>query len=211
MIKRLFDLLIAVMLLSVLLPVCLCIAVAVVIDSKGPVFYRGVRAGRNGIPFKIFKFRTMVVNAELLGGGTTALRDPRITRVGAVLRKFKLDEFPQILNVLKGDMSLVGPRPELLQYAERYNNEEKKILSVRPGITDFSSIEFHSLDECVGAVDADRIYEETVLPRKNLLRIKYVEEQSLRLDITIIAKTAYVIIRKVLKTLHRGGAKVWII
>ena len=196
MLKRVFDIFFTLVFLLLLMPVFWVIALAVVFDSKGPIFYRGMRSGLNGAPFKIFKFRTMVINAEQVGGGTTALRDPRITKVGGFLRRYKLDELPQVFNVLKGDMSLVGPRPELPQYTEQYNDKEKKILSVKPGITDYSSIKFSSLDERVGAVNADRVYEEEIYPIKNQLRLQYVQEQSFLTDMKILFRTIAVIIKK---------------
>ncbi len=140
----------------------------------------------------------MVVDAEKIGGGTTALKDSRITRLGKFLRKYKLDELPQVLNVIKGDMSIVGPRPELAQYTGLYKGEELVILSVRPGITDYSSMKFSALDEVVGAGDADRVFEETVLARKNGLRIRYVRERTFSGDIKIILQTLCLIFRKAL-------------
>jgi len=152
----------------------------------------------SGRQFRIWKFRTMVVNAEKIGGGTTALNDFRIFRFGGLLRKYKLDELPQIFNVIKGDMSLVGPRPELPQYTEQYEGDELLILSVRPGITDYSSMKFNALDEVVGAGDADRVFEDTVLTRKNELRIKYVKERTFFGDIKLILQTLGLIFRKAL-------------
>lgn len=134
-IKRLVGLGLAIPLLIALCPVLLVIAVAVTVDSGRPVFYRGERGGLGGGPFRIFKFRTMVVDAERIGGGTTALADPRTTRVGAFLRKTKVDEFPQLLNIIRGEMCFVGPRPELLRYTRAYHGVERYILQVRPGIT----------------------------------------------------------------------------
>jgi lipopolysaccharide/colanic/teichoic acid biosynthesis glycosyltransferase len=187
--KRAFDLLVCGLALPFLLPLLAVLAVIIKLDSPGPVLYRPLRAGRHGKPFRIFKLRTMVVDAERRGGGTTALDDERILRSGVWLRRYKLDELPQVLNVLRGEMSLVGPRPELLQYAEQYQGEELLILTVRPGITDYSSIEYRDLDRHVGAHDADRVYEERVLPNKNRLRVKYVKERSFWGDIGIIVKT----------------------
>jgi lipopolysaccharide/colanic/teichoic acid biosynthesis glycosyltransferase len=198
MLKRLFDLLVCIAASPVLIPVFAIIALLIKIDSRGAVFYRGIRTGRFGRPFRIFKFRTMIPEAERAGGGTTALRDPRITRVGGVLRKYKLDELPQILNVIKGEMSLVGPRPELPEYTREYRGDEELILSVRPGITDHSSILFSSLDEHVGEVDADAVFEKDILPEKNRLRIKYVREQSFRTDLAIIARTFHVVLSKMI-------------
>lgn len=189
MAKRIFDLLAASIGLIALSPVMLLIAVAIKLGSPGPVFYRGVRTGRYGRPFRIFKYRTMVPNAEALGGGSTAKDDPRITRIGRFLRRHKLDELPQLLNVIQGEMSIVGPRPELPQYTSQYQGEELQILSVRPGITDYASMEFVYLGDILGNEEPDRVYEEKVRPIKNALRIRYVKEQSLRNDIAIILRT----------------------
>mgnify|MGYP000889102916 CR=1 FL=1 len=187
--KRLIGLLVAVPLLVVLSPVFALIAIAIMLDSRGPVFYRGERGGLNGRTFRIFKFRTMIPDAERVGGGTTALGDPRITRVGAFLRKTKMDEFPQLLNIIRGEMCFVGPRPELVRYTSQYSGSERYITLVRPGITDFSSIEFISLDEVVGSGDADDVYERKVLQRKNQLRIKYVEQMSPWTDLKLFGAT----------------------
>ena len=195
--KRLFDLSLCLISLPIVLPFFLLITLAIKLNSQGPVFYRGVRAGRNGLSFRIFKFRTMVVDAEKIGSGTTALNDPRITCEGRFLRKFKLDELPQIFNVIKGDMSLVGPRPELLEYAALYKGEEKIIMSVRPGITDYSSIRFSSLDERVGNVNANKVFNEKVLPERTALRLKYVKERTFMGDIKLIFLTFRVIIGKI--------------
>lgn len=187
--KQAFDRVCAFSGLILLAPVLFTIAIAIKLTSSGPVFYRGVRAGQFGKPFRIYKFRSMVPEAENLGGGTTALKDPRITMVGAVLRRHKLDELPQLINILKGDMSLVGPRPELLQYTSQYRPGESCILDVKPGITDFSSIEIWSLDEKVGHVDADKVYEDTILQKKNALRVKYVKERTFWIDTKLILAT----------------------
>jgi len=194
--KRIFDFTLALVLLLLFWPVLLVIAVVVALDSPGPVLYRGVRGGYRGKPFRIVKFRSMVVNAEDIGGGTTRLRDPRITRAGAWLRRHKLDELPQLFNVVMGDMSFVGPRPELLRYTEKYQGREKNILTVRPGITDLASLRFHSLDEWVGAGDADRTYEEQILEEKNALRIQYAETRSFGLDLKILWRTLITVIHR---------------
>ena len=196
--KRIFDINACLFALPILLPLFAVMAISIKVNSPGPVFYRGSRIGLGGKPFGIFKFRTMVVDAEKIGGGTTALKDPRITSIGNFLRKYKLDELPQIFNVIKGDMSLVGPRPELQQYTNQYKGEEMLILSVRPGITDYSSMKFSALDEVVGAGDADRVFEETVLARKNELRIRYVKEHTFFGDIKLILQTLCLIFRKAL-------------
>lgn len=194
--KRLCDLVLAAILLVLLLPFGLLVAVGIKLVSPGPVFYRGQRTGWKGRPFRIFKFRTMIVDADQKGGGTTALDDPRVFRLGRFLRRTKLDELPQLLNVVLGDMSFVGPRPELLRYTNCYSEEEREILSVRPGITDPSSIRFSSLDEVVGSRDADRAYEEVVLPQKNRMRLVYVRTRSFWGDWRIVAQTIMCVLRK---------------
>ena len=141
-IKRIIDFMLGIFFLFPLLPIYLIIAVAIIVETGLPVFYRAERGGYQNVSFRIFKFRSMVKNADKIGGGTTALNDPRITKVGDFLRKTKLDETPQLFNILKGDMSFIGPRPELLRYTDHYTEKEKHIMDVRPGITDYSSIEF---------------------------------------------------------------------
>jgi lipopolysaccharide/colanic/teichoic acid biosynthesis glycosyltransferase len=187
--KRSLDLVAVVIGVTVLLPVLVLIAVLVWLDSPGGVFYRGIRSGKKGQAFRIFKFRTMVLDADRVGGGSTAKDDPRITRIGRVLRKYKLDELPQLFNVLRGEMSVIGPRPELPEYTRLYEGDESIILSVRPGITDHASLEFFQLSEVLGHVDADRAYEEQVRPAKNALRVKYVKEQSMAGDLHILLRT----------------------
>lgn len=206
-VKPAIGIVLAVPLLVVLAPVLAIIALAIVLDSGLPVVYRAERGGFHGRPFRILKFRTMIKDADKIGGGTTALADPRITRVGKFLRRTKLDEFPQLLNIIRGEMCFIGPRPELLRYTEQYRGLERYILGVRPGITDFSSIEFINLDEVVGTGDADSAYEQHVLQRKNQLRIKYVAKMSpltdLRLFLTTVARAVMGVLRQVFK----GGAQ----
>ena len=194
--KRIVDVLASTAGLILLAPLFVFIAIEIKLDSPGPALYLGKRIGLNGKQFWIYKFRTMHVNREKAGGDTTALNDPRITRIGSFLRRFKLDELPQLINVLKGEMSLVGPRPELSHYTDRYTMEEKQILSVKPGITDLSSVKFSALDERVGAVDADVVFERTILPEKNRLRLQYVRERSFFLDMKIAADTLRAIARR---------------
>ncbi len=165
-------------------------------DSKGPVFYQGIRVGKQGKLFRPYKFRTMIEGAEKLGGSTTAESDPRITKVGRFLRKYKIDEFPQLINVLKGEMSFVGPRPELEEHVRCYNEEEKIILTVKPGMTDYACIRFISLDKVVGKKDADEIYIKNVRSEKNRLRVKYAENHSFLEDLKIIIKSLFVIFKK---------------
>ena len=194
--KRAFDITVSLTLLLLTLPVGLVIAIGILVASPGPIFYLGVRTGLNNSSFRIKKFRTMIVDAERKGGGTTALGDKRVFPFGKLLRRYKLDELPQLLNVLSGEMSLVGPRPELPAYTKRYTTEELTILSVPPGITDLSSIRFSSLDETVGAHDADRVFEETVLPEKNRLRLHYALTHSFVGDLKILFMTVWCILRK---------------
>ena len=195
-IKRWIGVILAIILILILWPFYLIIAAAVAIEDGFPVFYRPQRGGYKNKPFRIFKFRTMVKNADKIGGGTTALNDPRITKVGNFLRKTKLDETPQLFNIIAGTMSFIGPRPELLRYTEKYEGDEKLILQVRPGITDFSSIEFINLDEIVGQGNADEMYEKYVLKKKNQLRIKYAKEVSLTTDVTLFTKTVWRVVEK---------------
>lgn len=194
--KRTFDIVLSVLGLVVLAPVLAAIALAIKLTSPGEIVYRGLRTGRNGKPFQILKFRSMVPGAEALGGSTTGKDDPRVTRIGRILRKLKLDELPQLVNVLKGDMSFVGPRPEVPEYTDQYDAEEQRILSVRPGITDFASLEFNDLQEVVGAADPDEYFRQNVLARKNQLRLKYVDEQSLGTDTKILVRTLAVVAGK---------------
>ncbi len=187
----------AVGMLAVLWPVYLVVAAAVAVDDGFPVFYRPQRGGYRNKPFRIFKFRTMVKNADKIGGGTTALNDPRITRVGNFLRKTKMDEIPQLFNIIGGSMSFIGPRPELLRYVEQYKGDEMLIFEVRPGITDYSSVEFINLDEIVGgAENADEMYERHVLKKKNQLRVKYAREVSLATDCKLFFNTVGSVFKK---------------
>lgn len=203
--KRVLDVAVAGVGLLLLSPLLLLLATAVKLTSPGPVFYRGVRTGRYGRPFRIFKFRSMVVDGETRGGTTTGRHDPRITRVGAILRKYKLDELPQLLNVLAGDMSLVGPRPEVSEYTDQYSAAERHILDVLPGITDLASLAFSDLQEFVGSEDPDRVYRERILPRKNQLRLEYVQRRSLGFDLLILLRTIGVVLAKPWKVLVRSN------
>lgn len=205
--KRVVGLVIALPFFVIAIPIYIIIGAAILIEDGLPVFYRPLRGGYKNKPFRIFKFRTMVKNADKIGGGTTAMHDPRITKVGAVLRKTKLDETANLINILLGTMSFIGPRPELLKYTEQYEGDEKEILEVRPGVTDFSSIEFINLDEIVGEGNADEMYEKYVLKRKNELRIKYAESVGFGTDCKIFFKTIGKVFRKafgfVFKKEHR--------
>jgi lipopolysaccharide/colanic/teichoic acid biosynthesis glycosyltransferase len=190
-IKRAFDFLVALIALVVVSPVLLVLAIIIKLTSEGPVFYRGVRIGLHGKPFHIFKFRTMVINAEKLGGSATAEDDPRITAIGRFIRRNKLDEFPQFINVLVGDMSLVGARPEVKKYVDMYTQEEKAILELRPGITDWASI-WNSNEAAVleGSSDPEKTYEELIRPTKLALQLFYTRNHSLWVDVKILFHTA---------------------
>ena len=197
MIKRLFDLTFASIGLFLGAPIFSALALLIKLEDGGPVFYRGIRVGRYGSPFRIFKYRTMVANAEEIGGPSTADDDPRITKIGKFIRKYKLDEVPQVINVFKGEMSLVGPRPEVQQYVDIFTDEEKAILSVRPGITDWASL--WNPDEgsiLSGSPDPERTYMEEIRPTKLKLQLKYVRERSFFVDLGIILRTIATVISK---------------
>jgi lipopolysaccharide/colanic/teichoic acid biosynthesis glycosyltransferase len=188
--KRFFDILAAAIGISVLIPLWLWITWRIRQEDGGPIFYRGERTGIGGKPFRIFKFRTMVVDAERLGASSTPDDDGRITRIGWFLRRHKLDELPQLINVLVGDMSLVGPRPEVKKFTDLYMDEETAILTVRPGITDWASL--WNSDEGTllkGSRDPDRDYFEKIRPEKIRLQLKYVQDRSFRTDVKILFLT----------------------
>jgi len=190
MIKRTFDIIVSTIGLLLAVPLLAYMALRIKFDSRGPVLYRGERVGKHGRTFRIYKFRTMVVDAERLGASSTAADDPRITRCGAWLRQYKLDELPQLINVLLGDMSLVGPRPQVGWAVAQYTAEERKLLNVRPGITDEASIAFrHEAEILRGSSDPDKTYLELIAPEKIRLGLHYVEHHNLWNDIWILAKT----------------------
>lgn len=190
MCKRCFDITCALILLIGLSPFLLLIACLIFVTTGRPIIYQGRRVGLHGKIFNIYKFRSMIPMAENRGGPSTALNDPRLTVMGIYLRKYKLDEFPQLINVLKGDMSVVGPRPQVEKYTALYNDEEKKILTVKPGITDYASIVLIHLDKILGDEDVDDKYLQEIEPLKNRLRLKYVYERSFLTDIKILFLTA---------------------
>ncbi len=197
MAKRFFDIVAAAVGLLLLSPFLFFIALRIWREGSGPVFYRGERMGLHGKPFRIFKFRTMVVDAERLGASSTSDDDQRITSIGKFLRKYKLDELPQLINVLLGDMSLVGPRPEVKKFTDLYTDEEKVILTVRPGITDWASL--WNPDEGAllkGSLDPDQDYMEKIRPEKIRLQLKYVRKRSFWVDIKITFLTLKTIIFK---------------
>ena len=195
MLKRLFDLMITIPMLLLVSPFFLIIALLIKIGSNGPVFYMQTRVGLNNRDFKIFKFRTMHINADKAGLLTVGGRDPRVTPIGFFLRKYKLDELPQLLNVLFGSMSLVGPRPEVRKYVDLYNAEQQKVLSVKPGITDYASIEYSEENDLLAkSNDPEKTYIEEIMPAKLLLNQKYIAEKSIITDLKIIWMTAAKII-----------------
>jgi len=196
MLKRLFDIIFSFLGLILTSPLLGLIAITIKIDSKGPIFYKGIRMGQFGKPFKIIKFRTMDADSEKKGPYITHENDIRITKIGKFLRKFKLDELSQLINVLKGEMSLVGPRPEVPFYFKYYTEKEKKlILSVRPGMTDYGSIKFHNESKLLaGSKDPVKDYIRKIKDKKIKLQLQYIKEQSLWVDIKVIFKTIKVII-----------------
>lgn len=188
--KRALDLLIALSGLVLLSPLLIAIAIWVKVSSPGPVLYTGVRIGRHGTPFRMLKFRTMVVNADKIGGSSTSADDARLTSAGHFLRRFKLDELPQLMNVLRGDMSFVGPRPQVEWAVKLYTSDEHRLLSVRPGITDFASLQFRNEAEILrGSANPDRDYLEKIAPHKIRLGLYYVRHYSFIVDVKILAAT----------------------
>ena len=187
-VKRVLDFLLALVLLIPGLIIMIPLAIWVKLDSPGPVIYRAQRGGYHNKPFYIMKFRSMVVDADK-SGGCTALNDSRVTRAGRIMRRLKLDELPQLFNILKGEMSFVGPRPELLLYTMQYTKEQECILWVRPGITDRSSIVYIAQDEIVGTEDPVANFEKYILPHKNELRVEYAKNQSFLLDTGLFFET----------------------
>jgi len=187
-VKRVLDFTLALIMLIPASIVMIPLAVWVKLDSKGPVLYKAIRGGYKNKPFYILKFRSMIVGADKTGG-CTALGDSRVTRAGRFMRRVKLDELPQLINIIKGDMSFVGPRPELLKYTTAYNKDEECIMWVRPGITDRSSIVFIAQDEIVGTENPEENYEKYILPEKNRLRVEYALNQSFGLDMKLFFET----------------------
>ncbi|MFA1743398.1 sugar transferase [Fusobacterium animalis] len=195
MLKRIFDITLSLFGLIILLPFMLIIAIFIKLDSKGTVFFKQVRVTKNGREFKIFKYRTMRVGSDKYSQITVG-KDDRITKIGSFLRKYKLDEIPQLINVLIGDMSLVGPRPEVPKYVALYTDEQKEILKVRAGITDYASIEFSDENDLLASEeDPEKAYIEKIMPKKIELNKKYLSEISILTDIKIILLT----IKKILK------------
>ncbi|WP_341901854.1 sugar transferase [Fluviicola taffensis] len=185
--KRLFDILVSFLVLVLFLPFGILISIAILCESRGGVFYRQVRVGKNENPFRLWKFRTMRVDADKFGKLTVGMRDPRITRVGYFIRKSKLDEFPQFINVFVGEMSVVGPRPEVQEYVDLYTPEQRVVLSVKPGITDYASLEYFKENELLGQSENPReTYIHEIMPAKIELNKKYIANPTLGQDIKIM-------------------------
>ena len=187
--KRIFDIIISIIILLIFLPVGLIMAIWILFESKGGIFYRQERIGQFGKSFQILKFRSMRKDADKLGKLTVG-RDPRITKSGHFLRKFKLDEFPQFVNVLKGEMSIVGPRPEVKEFVDLYTEDQRQILNVKPGITDYASVEYFNENEMLGkSDDPHKTYIEVIMPAKIELNKKYLANPTLGNDLSIMWKT----------------------
>lgn len=186
---RLIDVLAAAAGLLILSPLLLALALWVKLSSPGPIFYRARRVGRGGQPFHLYKFRTMVADADRRGPGITTAGDSRITPVGRFLRRTKLDELPQLLNVLKGEMSLVGPRPEDPRYVALYNAEQQRVLQVRPGITSPASLQYRNESELLRGRDWETVYTQEILPHKLALELDYLQKRSVWRDLGLIGQT----------------------
>ncbi|MGB4972486.1 MAG: sugar transferase, partial [Cyclobacteriaceae bacterium] len=192
MAKRIFDFIISLLGLILLTPFFVIIAMLIKSNSKGPVFYKQARVGKGGSLFKLFKFRTMQIGADKATAITVGHRDPRITAIGYYLRKFKLDELPQLINVLVGEMSLVGPRPELEKFVKLYDEQQIKVISVKPGITDYASIQFRNENEMLaGKPDPVDYYIKEIMPLKLDLNLQYIANQSFLTDLKIIGQTIF--------------------
>lgn len=190
MLKRLFDIISSSVALIILSPILIIISLFIILDSKGGIFYKQIRIGKNELPFKLFKFRTMNVGSDKKGLITIGKRDSRITKVGYYLRKYKIDELPQLLNIILNDMSVVGPRPEVEKYVRLYTKEQKEVLKVKPGLTDLASVKYFNENEILDkAIDSEKAYIEEVMPEKLKLNLEYIDNQSFLYDLKIILLT----------------------
>ncbi len=195
--KRILDIVFSTSAIIFFSPLLLLISFLIVIDSKGGVIYYQTRVGKNNTDFNLLKFRTMKINADNHGLLTLGNRDPRITRVGYYLRKTKIDEFPQLINIIKGDMSIVGPRPEVRKYVNMYNDAQKKALSVRPGLTDYASLAYINESEILSTTnDPETVYITKIMPHKLELNLHYIQNQNLIEDFKIIFKTIYLLLKR---------------
>ena len=195
MFRRLFDAAASAAGLVVLSPLFALLAIWIKLDSSGPVFYRGERVGKDGRLFRMFKFRSMVRDAAEMGPGLTARGDPRVTRAGRVLRRTKLDELPQLINVLRGEMSLVGPRPEDPRYVALYSREQRRILSVRPGMTSLASLKYRDEEDLLWNDDVDDLYSRFLMPRKLEIDLAYVDTRTAWSDFKVLAMTIAALFR----------------
>ncbi len=193
--RRAIDLFGAGLGIVLLSPLWALVAVTIKLDSPGPVFYRARRVGKDGKLFRLYKFRTMVTDADKYGPAITAAGDPRITRVGRLLRRTKIDELPQLLNVLKGEMSLVGPRPEDPRYVALYTEEQREILRVRPGITSAASLTYRHEELLLQGEDWERVYQTEIMPAKLAIDLEYLRHRTLWSDLVLIAKTILSMLR----------------
>lgn len=194
--KRTFDLLVSFFAIILLSPFFIIVSLLIKMDSNGPVIFKQVRVGKNKKPFEIYKFRTMVVDAEKLGKQITVGNDNRITKIGGFLRKFKLDELPQLFNVFKGDMSFVGPRPEVPKYTNLYTEEQNRVFEVRPGITDYASIKYRNENEILGkSKNPEKTYIEEVMQDKLKINLTYMKKRSIMEDFKIICETCIKILK----------------
>ena len=203
--KRFCDIVFSIFVLMILLPFFIIIAVIIVMESRGGFIYMQKRVGKGNRDFNLYKFRTMKVGSDKNGLLTVGMRDSRITRLGYVLRKYKLDEFPQLMNIIKGDMSIVGPRPEVRKYVGLYDENQRKVLNVRPGLTDYASLEYiHENELLAQAEDPEKVYIEEIMPHKIALNLAYMEKQSFCEDLKIIFHTFRNIIgiKSVVKSSH---------
>ena len=189
-IKRGLDFFFSLIFLIILMPFFIIIALLIIIDDGFPIMYRQTRVGKNGNLFKILKFRTMKRNADALGKLTISDKDPRITKIGYVLRKYKIDELPQLWNILKGEMSFIGPRPEVPEYVALYNTEQRDVLNVRPGLSDYASLDYINENEILSKYSTpEEAYTNIVMPQKLQLSLKYIDDMSLKTDMSIAIKT----------------------
>jgi lipopolysaccharide/colanic/teichoic acid biosynthesis glycosyltransferase len=190
MLKRLFDIISSSVALIILSPILIIISLFIILDSQGGIFYKQIRIGKNEIPFKLFKFRTMSVGSDQKGLITVGKRDSRITKVGYYLRKYKIDELPQLLNIVLNDMSVVGPRPEVEKYVRLYTEEQKEVLKVKPGLTDLASLKYFNENEILDqTIDSEKAYVEEVMPEKLKLNLEYIKNQSFFYDLKLIILT----------------------
>ncbi len=195
MFKRAFDVLVSLAALILLSPLLIGVALAIKLGSPGPIFYRAVRVGKAGVPFKLYKFRSMVVNADRLGAGITTANDTRITGIGRILRRTKLDELPQLINVLRGEMSLVGPRPEDPRYVALYTPEQRRVLAVRPGITSMASVRYRHEETLLSGADWEQVYIQQIMPDKLAIDLAYVERATLLSDLGVLWQTVRAVFR----------------